>query len=208
MTIAPLTQGSHTSVRAYTIETGMLIAERTDGSRVGLQTATAFQGYRGAATAPTAILLAHNGLHAEIVIDRGHPIGKTDPAGMADLVLESALTTIMDLEDSIAAVDASDKVAAYRNWLGLNTGKLVETFEKGGKPLTRRMNPDRLYVRPDGGELHLHGRCADADPQRRPPHDRCERPRPQRQAGPRGHSRRRRHVADRHARSEAHKQHE
>jgi malate synthase len=115
-------------------------------------------GYTGSADAPTGILLVKNGMHFEIQIDATHPIGKTDGAHVKDVLMESALTTIMDCEDSVAAVDADDKVLAYRNWLGLMNGSLEETFEKGGKSLTRKMNADRVYTAADGGELQLKGR--------------------------------------------------
>ena len=124
-----------------------------------MQTLTQFVGFRGNPSEPRAILLKHNGLHIEIQIDNRHYIGKADIAGVADVMLEAAITTIVDLEDSIAAVDPDDKVAAYRNWLGLMRGTLVEDFVKAGTPMTRRLNPDRVYTTPDGGgELTLHGR--------------------------------------------------
>jgi malate synthase len=156
--IAPLGAGSHANARSYAVVSGNLVLELAGGAKVGLADAAKFAGYRGDADAPSAILLVNSGLHVEIVIDRTHPVGKTDPAGVADVVLEAALTTIMDLEDSIAAVDPEDKVAAYRNWLSLMKGTLVETFPKGGTSVTRRLAPDRVYRRPRGGELTLHGR--------------------------------------------------
>jgi malate synthase len=136
----------------------MLAASLGDGATVALAEPAKFRGYRGGADAPEGILLANNGLHIEIVIDRAHPVGRTDDAGVADVVLEAALTTIMDLEDSIAAVDPFDKVAAYRNWLGLCQGTLVETFQKQGRSVTRRLAEDRVYTRPDGSRLMLPGR--------------------------------------------------
>jgi malate synthase len=155
---APLSSGSHAAARGYAIKDGALAASLNGGATAGLADAKQLCGYRGGPDAPEAILLVNNGLHIEIVIDRAHPIGRDDAAGVADVVLEAAVTTIMDLEDSIAAVDPADKVAAYRNWLGLCQGTLVEVFQKDSKPLTRRLAADRDYTRPDGGALKLPGR--------------------------------------------------
>jgi malate synthase len=146
----PLADGSHADVAAYSVRDGALTPALADPS--------AFAGYRGDPGAPSAIVLVHHGLHIEILIDRAHPIGRNDPAGVADIVLEAALTTIADLEDSVAAVDAEDKVAAYANWLGLMKGDLEASFEKGGRTMTRALEPDRSYTAPDGGALTLPGR--------------------------------------------------
>jgi len=151
---APLAAGSHSSARGYAVVNGQL---QVDG--VGaLKDPAQFVGYRGEAAAPTAVLLRHHGLHIEVQIDRSHPIGKTDAAGVADVVLEAALSTILDLEDSIAAVDAEDKVQAYRNYLGILKGTLKESLSKGGKTIERTLNPDRAYTAAQGGELVLPGR--------------------------------------------------
>ena len=146
----PLASASHATVTGYRIVAGALCPALADPS--------ALAGYRGAADAPSAILLRHHGIHIELVIDREHPIGCQDPAGVADVVLESALSTIVDLEDSIAAVDAEDKVDAYANWLGLMNGTLQATFLKNGRTVTRSLESDRHYTAPDGGPLILHGR--------------------------------------------------
>jgi malate synthase len=155
---APLTQGSHADAAGYSVRDGALVVALSDGGSANLNDPAQFAGYRGEAGAPSVVLLKHNGLHLEIVIDRSHPIGKHDPAGVADVIMEAALTTIQDCEDSIAAVDAEDKVLAYRNWLGLMNGTLADTFEKAGVMMTRRLNPDRQYIKPAGGTLWLSGR--------------------------------------------------
>jgi malate synthase len=166
--VAPLITGSHADVRGYAVHDDRLVVsfESIDetwldsaAKLVGLADPEQFVGFRGNPSEPRAILLKHNGLHIEIQIDNRHYIGKADIAGVADVMLEAAITTIVDLEDSIAAVDPDDKVVAYRNWLGLMRGTLVEDFVKAGTPMTRRLNPDRVYTTPDGGgELILPGR--------------------------------------------------
>jgi malate synthase len=154
----PLASGSHAAATGYRIEGGQLAVSLDDGSHSGLAEPAAYRGYRGEADAPAAVLLVNNGLHAEIVIDRVGAIGRNDPAGVQDLVLEAALTTIQDCEDSVAAVDAEDKVVVYRNWLGLMRGDLEERFAKGGETLRRTLNADRDYTGSDGEPLTLPGR--------------------------------------------------
>ncbi len=156
-TAAPLAAGSHADVTAYRVAGGALQAVSEKGVS-GLADPGRFAGYRGDAGAPTAVLLRHNSLHVEIQIDASHSIGRTDRAGVADVLLESAITTIMDCEDSVAAVDAEDKALAYRNWLGLMKGDLVETVAKAGSRFDRKLNADREYTAPAGGSLSLKGR--------------------------------------------------
>lgn len=155
---APLRVGSHADSVNYRVSEGQLQVTLADGTQTGLAQADKFVGYQGQASAPTAVLLKNNGLHVEIQIDAGSPIGASDGAGVKDLLVESALSTILDCEDSVAAVDAADKVLIYRNWLGLMKGDLSEALEKGGKSIVRRLNPDREYTAAAGGALKLHGR--------------------------------------------------
>ena len=154
----PLDSGSWTDATKLTVEDGAVRVALGDDETAGLAAAEQFAGYLGEPDAPTSVLLVNHGLHIEILVDADSPIGSTDAAGIKDVVLESAITTIMDFEDSVAAVDAEDKVLGYRNWLGLNRGDLAEEVTKGGKTFTRVLNEDRVYSDPDGGELTLPGR--------------------------------------------------
>ncbi|RUU07165.1 malate synthase G, partial [Mesorhizobium sp. M7A.T.Ca.TU.009.01.3.2] len=154
---APLTSGKWAGVNGLSLAQGALRLSAGAGSTT-LANPKQFVGYRGDAANPDAVLLVRNGLHIEIAIDRNNQIGRTDPAGIADVILESALTTIQDCEDSVAAVDAPDKVVVYRNWLGLMKGDLAEEITKGGKSFVRKLNPDRSYTAPAGGTLTVPGR--------------------------------------------------
>ncbi len=155
---APLAGASHADVAAYRVEAGALVAETAAGC-VALAEPGRFAGFSGSEEAPASILVERNGLHAEIVIDRSHRIGKDDPAGVADVILESAVSAIMDCEDSVAAVEAEDKVLAYANWLGLCRGDLTERVEKNGKTFIRALAGDRAFTAPDGSGLTLKGRA-------------------------------------------------
>ena len=154
---APLASGSHRDATSYAVADSALAVTLRDGSVSGLAEPSKFAGYVGDAAAPSAVLLKNNGLHVDITIDRGHPVGRDDAAGVRDVVVEAAMTTIMDLEDSVSTVDAEDKVVAYRNWLGLMKGDLTDRFEKGGKMVDRALNPDRVYTAPDGSAVTLKG---------------------------------------------------
>ncbi len=155
---APLLSGDHVDSTKYAIEDGKLVVTLKDGSTTTLKNAAQLAGYNGDAAAPVAILLKNNGLHFEIQIDATTPVGSTDAAGVKDILMESALTTIMDCEDSVAAVDAADKVVTYGNWLGLMKGDLAEEVTKGGKTFTRTMNADREYTGLNGETVKLKGR--------------------------------------------------
>jgi len=155
--VAPLASGSHADATAYAIAGGQLVVTLKDG-KSALANPVQLAGWRGDSAAPDGVLLRHNSLHLEILIDRGHSIGRDDPAGVADVLVEAALTAIQDCEDSVAAVDAEDKTGVYRNWLGLMRGDLAATFAKGGRTETRRLDEDRRYTAPDGGEIALRGR--------------------------------------------------
>jgi malate synthase len=155
---APLKKGSHIDSTGYSVKGGKLVVSLKSGTTT-LADAKQFVGFQGDANAPSSLLLKHNGLHLDLEINKSHPIGKTDPAGVSDLVAEAALSTILDLEDSVAAVDAEDKVLAYSNWLGILQGTLSEDVQKGGKTFKRTLNPDRVYNKPSGkGHEVLHGR--------------------------------------------------
>ena len=157
-THCPLESGSHANATAYRVVEGALMIEQIDGGSARLADSAQWVGYTGTVESPSSVLLKHNGLHIEIQIDPMHSVGATDRAGVQDICLESALTTIQDCEDSVAAVDAEDKVLVYRNWLGLMKGDLTDTFKKGADKLTRRLNPDRTFTSPNGGALTLPGR--------------------------------------------------
>ena len=154
----PLSQGSYNDVSSFSLVDSSLSMGTVSGELTSLKDATQFQGYQGSAENPSGILLKNNNLHAEIQIDPSHSVGATDKAGIKDVLLESAVTTIQDCEDSVAAVDGEDKVEVYRNWLGLMKGDLKETFIKGGSEMTRSLNLDREYLSPNGSQFSVPGR--------------------------------------------------
>ena len=156
--VAPLTDGSHAQTTGYAVAEGALVVRLAGGGEARLAAPEQLVGWRGEAERPGGVLIRHNGLHLEIVIDRSHNVGRDDPAGVADVLVEAALTVIQDCEDSVAAVDAEDKASVYHNWLGLMRGDLAATFAKGGRTETRRLEADRRYTATDGGEVTLRGR--------------------------------------------------
>ena len=155
---APLAEGSFSRITGFSVDQGRLRMTLEGGHETGLQNPEQFAGFNGSPENPDSILLKKNGLHLDIQLDRNHPVGKDHPAGICDILLESAVTTIQDCEDSVAAVDASDKVHVYRNWLGLMNGDLSAKLDKGGEMITRTLNPDRKYKTPEGSEMVLPGR--------------------------------------------------
>ncbi|WP_428374729.1 malate synthase G [Lichenicoccus sp.] len=155
---APLAAGSHADVTRYACDGGALAVQLADGSATRLADPAQFAGFDGTQSEPRAVLLRHHGLHVELLLDRTHPIGRNSASGLADVMLEAALSTIIDCEDSVAAVDAEDKVLVYRNWLGLMQGTLSASFEKGGETLQRRLAEDRRYATPEGASMTLPGR--------------------------------------------------
>ncbi len=183
----PLASGSWSDATGLSVVEGVL--EIAQGDQVtGLASPEKFVGYTGTLGSPAwSVLLVNHGLHIEILIDPESPVGSTDKAGIKDVVLESAITTIMDFEDSVAAVDADDKVLGYRNWLGLNKGDLAEEVTKGGKTFTRVLNEDRTYTAPDGERVHPARPQPAVRPQRRSPDDQRRHRRRRRQRGVRGH---------------------
>lgn len=154
----PLKKGSHLDSTAYVVRNGQLQVTLRDGTVTPLKNSTQFVGFQGKTEAPSSVLMCHNGLHLDLIINRNTRIGKEDPAGVSDLIVEAALSTILDLEDSVAVVDAADKVQAYGNWLGILKGTLKEEVSKGGKTFTRTLNADRIYTAPNGKSITLHGR--------------------------------------------------
>jgi len=156
--IAPLASGSHSDATRYSIENGQLSVTLGNAGATGLREPQRYAGWRGTPAQPTTVLLRNHGLHVELVIDRSHRIGSTDPAGIADVIVEAAITTIQDCEDSVAAVDAAEKIGVYRNWLGLMNGRLEASFAKGGGTVVRKLSEDRRYTDPVGREITLPGR--------------------------------------------------
>ena len=157
--VVPLASGSHADADAYAVSEGHLSVALSGGQTTRLEDSTQFAGFTGEPDAPTSVLLRVNALHIELVIDRNHDVGSIDRAGVADVVLESAITSIMDCEDSVSTVDAEDKTLAYHNWLGLNRGDLTEEVSKDGRTFTRRLEGDRTFTSPDGGSITLPGRA-------------------------------------------------